>query len=280
MSNIQLPASLQNAKLDTYTRTSGPDTVQVQSMVTVNPVSATAGTLTAAAQSITATALGDMDGMLVTTSGTFTGTVAFEASNDGTNWFAVLMNRASSVAQESTRALSGTTLEAWRANVSGFSQFRVRCSAYTSGTASITVQPCSGSFEPPAATITATQGTAGATAWLVANRASIFYNESTTAQAANATLTGTTRDVGIAAATAQPYPKFQAFALADQAGTLRIEVSNDNTTWRRATVDTAVAANTPVVLSVPVLTRYHRVVYVNGATLQTVFMLNSGYSAA
>lgn len=280
MSNIQLPASLQNAKIDTYTRTSGADTVQVQTMVSVNPVSATTGTLTAAAQTVVATGMGDMDGVLVTTTGTFTGTIAFEASNDGTNWFAVLMNRASSVAQESTRALTGTTLEAWRANVSGFGQFRVRCSAYTSGTASITVQPCSASFEPPAATVTVTQGVAGVSTWPVVNRANIFYNESTTAQAAAATVTGTSRDVGIAAATSQPYPYFKAFAFADQAGTMRIEVSNDNATWRRATVDTAVAANTPVVLSVPVLTRYHRVVYVNGATLQTAFMLNSAYTAS
>lgn len=114
--------------------------------------------------------------------------------------------------------------------------------------------------------------------WTLRNN--IYYNESTTAQAASATVTGTSRDTAIAASSVQPYAKFNAFAFADQAGTMRIEVSNDNTTWRRATVDTAVAANTPVVLTVPVLTRYHRVVYVNGATLQGAFMLNSGYTAS
>lgn len=112
--------------------------------------------------------------------------------------------------------------------------------------------------------------------WTLRNN--IFYNDSTTAQAANATLTGTSRDGGLAAAAVNSYSKFSAFAFADQAGTMRIECSNDNTTWRRATVDTAVSANTPVFLTVPALTRYHRVVYVNGATLQTAFMLNSGYS--
>lgn len=109
-------------------------------------------------------------------------------------------------------------------------------------------------------------------------RNNIYYTESTTAQAANATLTGTSRDTAIAAGTVQQYAKFNAFAFSDQAGTMRIEVSADNTTWRRATVDTAVAASTPVYLTVPVLNRYHRVVYVNGATLQTQFMLNSGYT--
>jgi len=107
----------------------------------------------------------------------------------------------------------------------------------------------------------------------------IYYNDSVTNQAASATLTGTSRYTGTAAGTAQRYQKFSAFVFSDQAGTIRIECSNDNTTWRRATVDTPVTANTPVVLSVPVMTRYHRVVYVNGATLTTQFMLNSALSA-
>jgi hypothetical protein len=108
----------------------------------------------------------------------------------------------------------------------------------------------------------------------------LYYNDSVTPQAASATLTGTARDVGYVQASASRYTKFNAFALADQAGTLRIEVSNDNVTWRRATVDTAVAANVPAFLQVPVCTRYHRVVYVNGGTIQTLFMLNSSYSPA
>lgn len=108
----------------------------------------------------------------------------------------------------------------------------------------------------------------------------IFYNDSVTAQAANATVTGAARDVAIAAGAVHRYSKFSASAFADQAGTLRIECSNDNATWRRITADTAVAANTPVILSVPVMTRYHRAVYVNGATLQGAFMLNTSYTAA
>ena len=108
----------------------------------------------------------------------------------------------------------------------------------------------------------------------------IFYNESTSAQAANATLTGTSRDTGAAAGSVHRYSAFNAFAFADQAGTMRIECSNDNTTWRRASADTAVAANTPVYLSVPIMTRYYRTVYVNGATLQTVFMLNTSFTAS
>ena len=112
------------------------------------------------------------------------------------------------------------------------------------------------------------------------NLNNIFFNESTTAQAAGATLTGSSRDVGYAAGGSHMRAVFNAFAFADQAGVVRIECSNDNTTWRRMTTDTAVAANTPVILTVPIMTRYHRVVYVNGATAQGAFMLNTSYTAA
>lgn len=122
--------------------------------------------------------------------------------------------------------------------------------------------------------------TVNTTPWLVTNRGNLFFNDSTTNLAANATFTGTSRDVTIAASTLQPYGNFNAIAVANQAGTVRIEMSNDNSVWRRATPDTAVAANTPVILSIPVCTRYHRVVYVNGATAQTEFMINTSYTAA
>lgn len=119
------------------------------------------------------------------------------------------------------------------------------------------------------------QGTVNAVA-----QDNLFWNESTSAQAASATATGPGRDVGAGSPSNHRYSYFKAFAVADQAGTLRVECSNDGATWRRASPDTAVAANTPVVVSVPVLTRYHRVVYVNGAAAQTFFMLNSGYVAS
>ena len=114
----------------------------------------------------------------------------------------------------------------------------------------------------------------------VASQDNVFYNESVTAQALSATLTGTARDVAIAAAAMHRYSAFNAMAFADQAGTMRIEVSNDNITWRRITADVAVAANTPVILSVPVMTRYHRAVYINGAVAQTAFMLNTSFTAS
>lgn len=114
----------------------------------------------------------------------------------------------------------------------------------------------------------------------ISNTDNIFWNDSTTNQTASATLTGTARDVGVAAATNHRFSAFNAFVIADQTGTLRIECSNDNTTWRRASADSAVAVNVPVYLSVPVMTRYYRAVYVNGAAATTVFSLNTSLTAA
>jgi hypothetical protein len=107
-----------------------------------------------------------------------------------------------------------------------------------------------------------------------------FWNDSVVAQAISATVTGTARDIGVAAGGVHRYSKFNASAVADQAGTLRIECSNDNITWRRATADTAVAAIACVYLSVPIMTRYYRAVYVNGGVAQTAFMLNTSFTAA
>lgn len=114
----------------------------------------------------------------------------------------------------------------------------------------------------------------------VAAQDSIFWNESTTAQGASAVVTGTTRDVGVAAGAAHRYSMFNASAWADQAGSLKIQVSNDNATWRDLVADTAVAANTPVILSVPIMTRYYRAVFTNGAVAQAAFMLNTSFTAA
>lgn len=109
----------------------------------------------------------------------------------------------------------------------------------------------------------------------------IYYDETQTNLAAGGTYTGSSRDMGSTAGNRTVgITKFNALALADQAGTIRIEFSRDGTTWRRGTADTAVAANTPTLISLPILARYHRVVYVNGATAQTSFICQSSYTPA
>ena len=102
--------------------------------------------------------------------------------------------------------------------------------------------------------------------------APVLYADTTTVLAASAAYTGTSRDGG----TTPSYQRFCARAYADQAGTLTIQDSTDNTTWR-AVESIAVAAGETKTLNVPCLARYYRVVYTNGATLQGAFRLTSGY---
>jgi hypothetical protein len=71
-------------------------------------------------------------GAVVIVSGTWVGTLTFEATYDGTNWFAVYANRddaaISSITTTNTRAFIAVT---------GFSELRARATAWTSGTATI-----------------------------------------------------------------------------------------------------------------------------------------------
>lgn len=96
------------------------------------------------------------------------------------------------------------------------------------------------------------------------------YTDSATNLALNATFTGTARDAGATIG----YNLFVASVYADQAGTLKIQKSTDNVTWRDAQ-SIAVGAGECKELIVRVTARYHRVVYVNGGVAQTAFLLTS-----
>jgi hypothetical protein len=72
-----------------------------------------------------------------TLSGTFSGTVQFEASGDGgTTWVALSVTPTNST----TTVTSATGVGTWQANVAGFTGVRIRCSTYTSGTIVATIQ--------------------------------------------------------------------------------------------------------------------------------------------
>lgn len=106
-----------------------------------------------------------------------------------------------------------------------------------------------------------------------------FWNESTALLGASASFAGTSRDTSVAQGSNHRFREFNAFAYCSSVpGTMRIEGSNDNSSWYPLTADVAVAANTPVYLSVPVTTRYHRAVFTNGAAAQTgTFRFNTAY---
>lgn len=72
--------------------------------------------------------------------GTFVATLVFEGTVDGTNWFAM----DALPIPMATTAQSATGTGAWEVQEAGLSQIRVRCSAYTSGSAQVTVRGVQG----------------------------------------------------------------------------------------------------------------------------------------
>lgn len=113
---------------------------------------------------------------------------------------------------------------------------------------------------------------------LLSSSGVVFYNDTVTNLASSATFTGTARDQ-----TANPtFAYFNATVYSSHASAadgFRIESSNDNTTWIREAMTTLVAA-TPVTLSVPVTTRYYRVVLVNSGTTTTTLRINTSLTGA
>lgn len=114
--------------------------------------------------------------------------------------------------------------------------------------------------------------------------AGIWWDDSSTTLAASATFTGTSRDlINTATATAFSTPtvyasEFRALAESDVTGTLWLEASRDNVTWRRVkSVDTTAVAGGGFVaeLYYRPAWRYARAGFTNGAGAQARFTLGS-----
>jgi hypothetical protein len=93
--------------------------------------------------------------------------------------------------------------------------------------------------------------------------------------AGSATYTQTALDLGDTHTGGPGFSKFRVFVNVDQPGTLNLQASVDNSTWY-SPLSAPILANTPTIYEALIATRYVRVNYVNGATLQTVFAL--GYA--
>jgi hypothetical protein len=93
-------------------------------------------TLSVAEAALTLTAL-TADTVAVQVTGTFTGTITFEASVDGTNYVAIAM-KASSQTAAATLVTTTTTVGLFSVAIQGFTNFMARMSAYTSGDAVVT----------------------------------------------------------------------------------------------------------------------------------------------
>ena len=104
------------------------------------------------------------------------------------------------------------------------------------------------------------------------------FADTSAALGANAIFNGTARDFSLT----QRTNRFRVASTADQAGTLFVEQSNDGTNWvmthSAATVsvtDADATARHIAVIDAPVVNRFARVRYRNGATLQAAFRLIS-----
>ena len=220
---------------------------------------------------------------VVASAGITAGAVIFEQTNDPSSTTGVALEADELGIVNANPIVAAVTIAAntrrmWLVPITA-RYIRVRIStAFTGGTVQAFAQFMTQSYA--SAALNVQQATAANFNVQATAQDNIFYNESTSAQAANATLTGTSRDTGAAAGSVHRYSAFNAMVLANQAGTIRLECSNDNSTWRRTSPNTPVAANTPVILSVPIMTRYYRAVFVNGATANTIFMLNTSFTAS
>jgi predicted secreted protein len=78
-------------------------------------------------------------------SGTFVGTVTFEATTDGQNWVTVSVLPPGG---PGTAVTTATAAGLWRLQVAGFLKARARCSAYTSGTIVVTARTSLAAWTP------------------------------------------------------------------------------------------------------------------------------------
>ena len=103
------------------------------------------GTLTATASSCTATGTvcviapvnSTVGAVAIQVSGTFSATLTFEVTVDGTHWVAAA---AAAPAATEARVTTATAAGLWQMNTAGYDAVRVRCSAFTSGSAAVTIR--------------------------------------------------------------------------------------------------------------------------------------------
>lgn len=113
-----------------------------------NPRANTTGTITSNG-SIVSIATRDYDIASVTIHGTYAGvSVVFEFSDDGTNWYPDTCTRSDSPIEEPGETIAANASLEWDCGVVATQNFRVRSTAYTSGTATINITMTQDPMEP------------------------------------------------------------------------------------------------------------------------------------
>ena len=82
--------------------------------------------------------------MAIQLTGTFSATVEFEGTIDGSTWFDVAVLPYGSLYDPTDAVTSATAVGAWRLDASGLQNVRLNCSTYTSGTVTYTVHTVTG----------------------------------------------------------------------------------------------------------------------------------------
>lgn len=220
----------------------------------------------------------------------FAPSVMLESSYDGgVSWRNVVMYNTSNGVLTSTGAnLVFPGLQFIGAVPPGATHFRVR-TTIASGAINVTISPSAATLNA-AQSVTVLQGSAvalnagGARVGVVGAQTQVlFADETTTPLAGTGTFTGTSRDLsqvaspGTVNSQSATMVEYRAQAMSDVVGTLYVEVSADQVTWWRisSTPAVAVGAIFYAFASVKPVTRYARVVYVNGAGAQSAFLLST-----
>jgi hypothetical protein len=112
-------------------------------------VAATTGTITTSTSTVAA-AVTTAGNLTISIHGTYAGVNAiFEASDDGgTTYYTVMVTRADGTGVESTTGVIASLSRMWETACPGWTNFRVRATAYTSGTANIKVSQGGLIYEP------------------------------------------------------------------------------------------------------------------------------------
>lgn len=159
--SIQLPSSVQSAKVKTFLR--GDE--NIQAVGNINPIDMVSGSITANGQSVQAN-VADAGSAVILVSGTYGSVaVAFEASLDGVTWVAVNGARSDSATIETASGTLSTTTRAWEFAVAGYNYLRARTTAYTSGTMAVQIGATPFAIDPvPAVSLAAGTAVIGYTA--------------------------------------------------------------------------------------------------------------------
>lgn len=134
----------------------------------VQPGASASGTLGALNANV-ALALNGASGFAVDLRNAFTGTITFQGTIDGTNWFPLAVIPAGSGANTAS-VTTATAAGAWVGNANGLQQVRANCTAYTSGSLTAVIRATSvtgllfsmssgATAQPVSGTVTANIGT-------------------------------------------------------------------------------------------------------------------------